>query len=112
MSCELEHALLRGRYMKAAAQIELNGIPIDMPALNALKEHWSEIQDELIRRIDLDYGVYHGRTFKVERFAKYLQNHDIAWPYLPSGALDLKEETFRQMSRMHRDILPLHELRY
>jgi DNA polymerase I len=112
MSCELEHALLRGRYMKAAAQIELNGIPLDVPALNALKQNWSEIQDELIRRIDLDYGVYDGRTFKVERFAKYLQDHDIEWPYLPSGALDLKEETFRQMSKMYPDILPLHELRY
>ena len=112
MNFELEHALLRGRYMRAAAQIELHGIPIDMAALRELKENWSDIQDELIRRIDLDYGVYDGRTFKVERFSKYLQNRDLAWPYLPSGALDLKEDTFRQMSKMHPDILPLHELRY
>jgi hypothetical protein len=98
--------------MKAAARIELHGIPIDIPALTALRENWSHIQDELIRRIDLDYGVYDGRTFKVERFGKYLQNRDIAWPYLPSGALDLKEETFREMSKVHPHILPLHELRY
>ena len=55
MNLEVEHALLRGRYMKAAARIEHQGIPIDVDALATLKENWTAIQDELIRRIDLDY---------------------------------------------------------
>jgi hypothetical protein len=112
MNLEVEHALLRGRYMKAAARIEHQGIPIDMDALAALKENWTAIQDELIRRIDLDYGVYEGRAFKRDRFITYLKDRDIAWPQLPSGALDLKDDTFREMARAYPALQPLHELRY
>jgi hypothetical protein len=98
--------------MRAAARIEHRGIPIDPNALATLKENWTAIQDELVRRIDLDYGVYEGRTFKTDRFITYLRDRDIAWPQLPSGALDLKEDTFRDMSRAHPTLMPLHELRY
>src|SRR5262249_23726654 len=68
----LPQALLRGRYMKAAARIEHNGIPIDTVTLSVLRVRWSAIQDELIRRIDAPYGVYEGRTFKAERWARWL----------------------------------------
>ena len=47
---DLSRALLRGRYMKAAAQMEFNGIPIDIEMLERLRRHWSEIQDTLIDR--------------------------------------------------------------
>jgi len=59
---DLPRALLRGRYMKAAARIEANGIPIDVVALQKLRQHWEGIQDELIKAIDRDYGVFDGRT--------------------------------------------------
>jgi len=108
---DLPRALLRGRYMKAAAHIEHNGGPIDTEALERLREHWDGIQDELIARIDRAYGVYEGRTFKRERFAEYLIRHDIAWPLLPTGRLDMKDDTFRDMARAHPELQPLRELR-
>ena len=37
---DLARALLRGRYMKAAAMMEFNGIPIDMEMLERLRWHW------------------------------------------------------------------------
>src|SRR5262249_19077280 len=74
---DLQRALLRGRYMKAAAAIEHNGTPIDTDTLAQLREHWTDIQDELIARIDADYGVYDGRTFKADRWERYLTAHDI-----------------------------------
>ena len=43
---DLPRALLRGRYMAAAAAIEFNGIPIDVPTLNLLRDNWIHIQDE------------------------------------------------------------------
>jgi hypothetical protein len=63
-SIDLPHALLRGRYMKVAAHIEFNGIPIDTEALNRLKQQWENIQAQLILEIDQQYGVFEGNTFK------------------------------------------------
>ena len=37
---DLPRALLRGRYMAAVASMEGNGIPIDLDALNALRNGW------------------------------------------------------------------------
>jgi DNA polymerase I len=61
---DLPRALLRGRYMASAAIMEHNGVPIDLPMLERLREGWAGIQDQLIAEIDRDYGVYEGRTFK------------------------------------------------
>src|SRR5262249_12506601 len=80
---DLPRALLRGRYMIAAARIEHVGVPIDVPALATLRHFWAAIQDELIRKVDADYNVYEGRTFKRARFEQWLARHGIPWPQLP-----------------------------
>jgi hypothetical protein len=108
---ELPHALLRGRYMVAAARIERNGVPIDTTTLGYLHRYWSDIQDQLITDIDANYGVYEGRTFKADRFAEWLAQNGVAWPSLDSGRLDLSDDTFRQMARAHPSVAPLRELR-
>ena len=67
---DLPRALLRGRYMAAAAIMEYNGMPIDVPTCwNSCGGDWTDIQDELIARPIDDYGVYDGRTFKSDRWA-------------------------------------------
>jgi hypothetical protein len=104
-------ALLRGRYMGAAASIEHNGVPVDVPLLDKLRHRWGDIQDDLIQDVDADFGVFDGRTFKQERFAAYLERDGIPWPRLESGKLDLSDGTFRQLSRSHPAIAPLRELR-
>jgi DNA polymerase I len=109
---DLPRALLRGRYMSASATMENAGIPIDAPLLARLLEHWTDIQDELIADIDTDYGVFDGRTFKANLFEAYLIHAGIPWPRLPSGALDLKSSTFREMAKSYPAISPLHELRH
>ena len=38
---DLPRALLRGRFMKAAAGVEWNGIPIDTVTLDLLRKHWT-----------------------------------------------------------------------
>ena len=108
----LGQALLRGRYMKAVAQMENNGIPVDVGTLNCLQNNWEVIKDALIQRVDVDYGAFDGNTFKKDRFADYLRRQQIPWPLLPSGSLDLKDETFRQMARTHSQLSPLRELRH
>jgi hypothetical protein len=91
--------------------MEYAGTPIDMPMLRKLRRHWAAIQDQLIERIDADYGVYEGHTFKEEKFEAYLVRAGIPWPRLDSGRLALDEDTFRQMAKAHPAISPLRELR-
>jgi hypothetical protein len=108
---DIKRALLRGRYMKAAAKMEHTGIPIDTVSLAKLRENWVLIQDRLIARVDCNYGVFDGRTFKTDRFADYLVKNGIPWPRLPSGNLALDEDTFRIMEGLHPQIAPLRQLR-
>ena len=54
---DLPRALLRGRYMAAAAAMEHNGVPIDVDMLGQLREHWTGIQDELIADIDMGAAI-------------------------------------------------------
>lgn len=103
--------LYQSRYSKSVAVMEFNGIPIDKASLQVALTHWEDIQIELIRRIDSDFGVYEGTSFKTERFAAFLNRNNISWPRLPSGALDLQDDTFKSMSRTHPQLNPLRELR-
>lgn len=104
-------AALQGRYAAAVAQIEANGVPIDTDTLAALKNGWQGIQHRLIAAVDADFGVFEGTAFQQERFERYLIAHRIAWPRLPSGQLDLQDDTFKEMARTHPQLSPLRELR-
>jgi len=55
---DLPRALLRGRYMTAAARMEWTGVPIDVATLNTLRDSWEAIKGRLVERIDAAYGVY------------------------------------------------------
>jgi hypothetical protein len=99
--------------MAAAARMEWNGVPIDTDTLARLRTGWEGIQEALIARIDAGRGLYEGCSFRADRFAAYLAGRNIPWPLLPSGALALDDDTFREMARSHPgEIGPLRELRH
>lgn len=108
----LPRAVLRGRYMNAAARIEHVGIPIDVPTRDLLVARWDHIKRDLIARIDEAYGVFDGESFRSERWEQYLIAHEIAWPRLPSGRLALDDDTFKDMERIHPEIAPMRQLRH
>jgi hypothetical protein len=108
---DLARALLRGRYMAAAAVMEHTGTPIDVETLGLLRKHWTGIQNALIAEIDADYHVFEGRTFKMERFARWLADRDIPWPTTDTGRLCLEDDLFRQMAKAYPAVSPLRELR-
>src|SRR5271169_3378017 len=108
---DLPRALLRGRYMAAAAAMEFAGTPIDMTMLSLLRKRWDQIKNDLIRAIDADFGAFEGRSFRAERWAAYLVKHNIPWPLLESGALDLSDGAFRQQAKAYPAISPMRELR-
>jgi hypothetical protein len=107
----LPQALFRGRCMAANTVIEHNGTPIDVPLLESFKQHWPSIQEQLIARINGKYRIWEGKSFREDRFRNLLTTHQIPWPHLESGRLDLKEETFRMMSRSYPIITPIYEMR-
>jgi hypothetical protein len=55
---DLPRALLRGRYMAAAARMEWAGVPIDTDVLQGLRGNWERIKSRLVREVDKDYGVF------------------------------------------------------
>ena len=104
-------ALLRGRYMRAVTRMQMTGTPLDVAALDTIRARWHDIQDQLIVAIDRDFNVYDGRRFKAARWEAYLIAHDIPWPCLDGGRLDLCDDTFRAIAKTHPQIAPLRELR-
>jgi hypothetical protein len=108
---DLPRALLRGRYMAAAASIERTGIPLDEHSLRTIQGGWEKCRGSLIRSIDADFGTFDGFTFKGSLWFDYCNRNGISWPRLPSGALDLKDDTFRDMAALYPKIHPIKELR-
>jgi len=108
---DLPRALLRGRYMRAVANMEQVGVPIDTVTLRLLRDFWEDIKHSLIVDVDRQYGVYEGSTFKVAKFAEWLIKQGIPWKRTPSGALGLDDDTFRAMAEAYPVISPLRELR-
>ena len=110
-SLDLGRALLRGRYMGAVARIEAIGIPVDEEATDRLTRAWPAIQERVISLNNQGYGVYRGGRFDSAMFAGWLERRKIAWPLLDSGRLDLGDDAFREMARVHPTVRPLKELR-
>lgn len=108
---DLPRALLRGRYQCAVSHMEHVGVPIDTAALAGLRTHWHTIQDALIADVDADYSVFDGRSFRQSRFEDWLRRTGTAWPRLPSGALDLSRDAFRERAKADPAVAPLAELR-
>ncbi len=108
---DMPRALLRGRYMKAVAHMEHTGIPVDLPLLDGLREHWSQLKSQLIRDVDKQFNVYEGTTFKAHQFMALTKQLGIPWPQLASGAPMLDNDTFKEGARAHPSINALHELR-
>jgi DNA polymerase I len=108
---DLPRALLRGRYMAASARMEHEGIPVDKPLLEKVKQEWLVLQQRFVAGIDQQYGVYDGLQFRQAKFQTYLAKNNLAWPRLATGRLDLSDDCFKSMAQVHPCLQPLRELR-
>jgi DNA polymerase family A len=108
---DVARALLRGRYMKAAARMEWTGVPIDTELLKVLRDARPDLQGQLIACVDAHYHVFDGRTFKVGLWENWLAAHNILWPRLPTGKLCLDDVTFKKMAIAYPEVAPIRELR-
>lgn len=107
----LEHALLRGRYMVAVARMERVGVPIDHQTAKLLATSWPRLRAKIAEQIDLPFQVYKSGQFQLLEFESWLARRGIDWPRAALGAFDLSNDTFREMARLHPELRPLRELR-
>ncbi len=108
---DVPRAIWRGEFMKVAAVIESNGVPISRQSFFRLCENWDEIKLKLIARVNDMYDVFDGNTFKADKFKKFLHQYVIPWPMTKTGRLDLTKETFRERSKQYPLVAPIHECR-
>jgi DNA polymerase I len=108
---DLDRALLRGRYMVAAARIESAGVPLDASRLRHLAYGWPQIQQALITEVDSAYKVFNGTSFSSARWEQWLEQHGVPWPRTETGRLALDDDTFRDAARSHPAVAPMQQLR-
>jgi len=106
-----EHALLRGRYMRAVAVIEHRGIPIDTATLDRMIDAWGWLKASLIAHVSQEFQVFEGTTFKLDRFEKLIARLKIPWPRTNTGRLALDRDTFREQVRAYPHLAPIREVR-
>jgi len=111
---QIKPALWRGEYMKAVAVMESNGIPVDAVTLHKICGNIDQIKEMLIREMEEKFSlsIFEGKTFKHDKFNAWTIKENIKWPKLPSGKLDLKDESFKEMALIHPQVKPIRELRY
>ncbi|MFV8817147.1 DNA polymerase [Haliea sp. E17] len=108
---DLPRSIYRGRYMKAVAHIERNGIPLDAARLTFLRSCWDEVRLAAIKHLDKGTDVYEGSTFKLAKWIHWLRVHNIPWPTLASGQLDMSDETFDRMAQLYPEVAPIQHVR-
>ena len=107
----IDMALVRGRFVRAAAVITDHGIPIDVGQLRRIQDGRERVCLRMAADPERNLGLYEGSTFKLDRFVRMIDDAGIYWPRHESGQPDISAETFDEMSRMYPDLRPLSELR-
>ncbi len=106
------HSLIRGRYTRAIARIESNGIPLDVEEYIRLRAGWSSIRRRLIDRADRSTQVYKNGEFSEAAFERYLGRTGLVWPRLRSGRPELNQDVFSELAQVNPDLQPLSTLRH
>jgi hypothetical protein len=109
----LTPAFWRAEYMKVMADAEWAGVPLDAQLYHSMVEHWRELQNLAIDRVNKTIPVFDGRSFRMARFENWLgeQGWLERWPRTDDGALALDEDTFRREAAIHPELEPLRQVR-
>ncbi|MFZ1866036.1 MAG: DNA polymerase [Polyangiales bacterium] len=108
---DLGHALIRGAYMLALAEIEHLGFPVDVPLYLWMQEHWDEIKQRMIDACP--YAVFEGLSFNHEKFERFLEEElgVTSWKRTPSGRLLLQSRYFAQMAYEYPQLEGIHRIK-
>lgn len=107
---DLPRALFRGEFMKNVSQMEFWGVPVDYEKFQTLRDNWDEVEQKLIDKVNMEFNVFEGRTFKQDRFVAWVEKEGIPWPKTPTGRLSTREDVFSDMAKAYPQVMPLKEL--
>jgi hypothetical protein len=117
---DLRAAVYRGHSTRGYSWCRTTGIPIDVDLLKRLNSHWSQIFDAIYSQAKIDYPVFNegGYDIAPKLWEKFLEANGwlATWPKTGGGKQRKKKQakrdqkTLREMSVVHPEIEPLHEL--
>jgi hypothetical protein len=128
---DLEQALWRGKYCKANAHFEHNGVPVDLERFRLIENESSKLKLSIAKSIEdtHGFGVYtiEGKettknkphpVFKIGKFAELLAARGITvgdrgamWQATPSGDPMLEDDYFGDMCNVYPEFQPLRQCR-
>lgn len=128
---DIEQALWRGKYGKANAYFEHNGVPVEAQRFRAIERESSKLKLSIASKIEEmhHYGVYviEGKettkkkptpVFKMAKFRELLNSRDITvgdkgamWQATPSGDPMLEDDYFGDMCNVYPELQPLRQCR-
>lgn len=106
---DLDRALLRGRYGKAATEMEARGVPVDLELLCRMQANWSALRLKLIDQVDTDYGVFESGHLRFDLLKIWAERQDIDWPRTPQGQLRTDKTTLKELALRYPILEPLAE---
>ncbi len=103
-------------YLKAAARMELRGIPFDVEGMEVIREHYPLIRAALIGDVNKSWPVFEDESFRRGEFLRWCRSVGIDWPMQISPATgkpyhQLDEETFKAMEGRHPFIAQIRQVR-
>ena len=106
----IEHALHRGHYIWALADVEARGLPVDLHAAYELGDRWQSIRRYYIERDD-EFGLYDSElSFSRERLEDLIAAKGWDWRRKASGMLDIRAVTLREQARRYPELRSLQRL--
>jgi hypothetical protein len=54
----LPHAMARANFMWAVAQQERRGVPLDLPTVTRIRQHWDGMRTDLVSELERPFGCY------------------------------------------------------
>jgi hypothetical protein len=103
-----------GEYAKAQTGMELEGLPVNRTKYECIRDNKEQLQRDVIDQLLADpryEGVYWMYSFSIKGFNEFLNREGIAWPRLPSGQLDVREETIKAGAEIEPALVAIHETR-
>ena len=108
----LAQAMIRGRYMRACARMEVTGIPVDVDLIRRFKANWRSMRQQLIELVDPGrYDCFMDGKFSKEMLEQLIDRLGITdWPRTPTGQLSTERTLFRDMAARYPELEELKEL--
>jgi DNA polymerase-1 len=108
---DLAVALFRGRYAAAVADMEANGLPVDVDYLRELEANWQALRMFYIRRND-ELGLYdEAGTFKEERLEAVAKARNWNLPRTATGKIEVKSRALGKYARHYPELRAVQKLR-